>query len=154
MLHYHISRCVLSKEYISPSYYPDTPVKALLIGQDMDTAINLWPVKEATKKAISIWTPALIIFIISLHPMQGKPCYGYSARHNLYFHFEGFCSLTCSRPVQIIVWNMMLPVMVFRFSSHLTLTYYEFPDSVLPSLFMNCTEAWLCEQWTHCSIET
>lgn len=41
MLYYHISRGVLGREHISPAYHPDTPIKALLIGKDMDTAIKL-----------------------------------------------------------------------------------------------------------------
>ncbi|MDY4095723.1 MAG: hypothetical protein SOY47_03220 [Lachnospiraceae bacterium] len=41
MLHYHISRGVLNREHISPCYHPDTPIKALLIGTDMDTSLKL-----------------------------------------------------------------------------------------------------------------
>ena len=41
MIQYHITRGVLSKEYIHPWYHPDTPVKALLIGTDMETALKL-----------------------------------------------------------------------------------------------------------------
>lgn len=41
MLQYYISRGILSKDCISPWYHPDTPVKALVIGKDMDTALKL-----------------------------------------------------------------------------------------------------------------
>lgn len=51
LLHYHISRGVLSKEFISPCYHPDTPVKALLIGKDMDTSIKLLTSKGGYQKS-------------------------------------------------------------------------------------------------------
>ena len=41
MINYHISRGVLNREHISPAYHPDTPIKALLIGTDMDTSLKL-----------------------------------------------------------------------------------------------------------------
>lgn len=41
MLQYQITRGVLSKDYISPWYHPDTPIKALLLGTNMDTAYKL-----------------------------------------------------------------------------------------------------------------
>jgi hypothetical protein len=41
MLNYHISLGVLNREHISPCYPPDTPIKALLIGTDMDTSLKL-----------------------------------------------------------------------------------------------------------------
>ena len=41
LLSYHASRGVLSGSSINPSYRPDTPIKALIIGQDMDTALKL-----------------------------------------------------------------------------------------------------------------
>ena len=41
MLNYHISHGVLNREHISPCYPPDTPIKALLIGTDMDTSLKL-----------------------------------------------------------------------------------------------------------------
>lgn len=41
MLAYHTSRGILSKEHISPCYQPDTPIKALIIGIGMDTALKL-----------------------------------------------------------------------------------------------------------------
>lgn len=41
MIQYHITRGILSKEYITPWYHPDTPVKAMLIGKDMGTALKL-----------------------------------------------------------------------------------------------------------------
>jgi len=41
MISYHISRGMLSREHITPCYHPDTPVKALMIGNTMETAIKL-----------------------------------------------------------------------------------------------------------------
>jgi len=41
MLNYHTSRGILSRESLSPGYHPETPIKALLIGKDMDTALKL-----------------------------------------------------------------------------------------------------------------
>lgn len=41
MLNYHISRGALSREYLFPYYHPDTPVKALFLGTDMDTSYKL-----------------------------------------------------------------------------------------------------------------
>lgn len=51
MIQYHITRGVLSKEYIHPSYHPDTPVKALLIGKDMDTSLKLLTSKGGFQKS-------------------------------------------------------------------------------------------------------
>ena len=41
LLSYHASRGILSRGRIEPCYHPDTPVKALLIGSGMDTALKL-----------------------------------------------------------------------------------------------------------------
>jgi len=41
MLQYHISRGILSSESVHSGYHPDTPVKALFIGKDMETALKL-----------------------------------------------------------------------------------------------------------------
>ena len=41
MLSFHISRGMLSREHIFPCYHPDTPIKALIIGTNMDTATKL-----------------------------------------------------------------------------------------------------------------
>ena len=41
MLHYHTSHGILTPKSLSPGYHPDTPVKALFIGKDMDTALKL-----------------------------------------------------------------------------------------------------------------
>lgn len=41
LMNHHITSGVLSRESISPSYHPDTPIKALFIGKDMDTALKL-----------------------------------------------------------------------------------------------------------------
>lgn len=41
LLSYHASRGILSGSGISPRYHPDTPIKALLIGEGMDTALKL-----------------------------------------------------------------------------------------------------------------
>lgn len=41
MLGYHVSRGVLSSGNLEPAYGPNAPVKALLIGKDMDTALKL-----------------------------------------------------------------------------------------------------------------
>lgn len=51
LLHYHISRGVLSREYIFPSYHPDTPLKALLIGKSMDTSVKLMTSKGGYQKS-------------------------------------------------------------------------------------------------------
>lgn len=40
-LSHHASRGILSRGRIEPCYHPDTPVKALLIGSGMDTALKL-----------------------------------------------------------------------------------------------------------------
>lgn len=50
MIQYHITRGVLSKERIHPWYHPDTPIKALLIGKDMDTAPKLLTSKGGYQK--------------------------------------------------------------------------------------------------------
>lgn len=41
LLSYHASRGILSRGRIEPCYHPDTPIKALLIGEGMDTALKL-----------------------------------------------------------------------------------------------------------------
>lgn len=41
MITYHISRGILSKDQISPSYHPDTPIKALIIGSTMDISLKI-----------------------------------------------------------------------------------------------------------------
>lgn len=41
MISYHISRGMLNKEHITPWYNPYTPIKAIIIGSNMDTAIKL-----------------------------------------------------------------------------------------------------------------
>lgn len=50
MLHYHTSRGILNRESLSPGYHPDTPVKALFIGKDMDTALKLMTSKGGYQK--------------------------------------------------------------------------------------------------------
>ena len=37
LLSYHASRGILSRGHIEPCYHPDTPIKALLLGEGMDT---------------------------------------------------------------------------------------------------------------------
>ena len=51
MLQYHISRGILSKECITPWYHPDTPIKALMIGQNMDTALKLMTSRGGYQKS-------------------------------------------------------------------------------------------------------
>ncbi len=41
LLSYHASRGILSKGAVTPWYLPDTPIKALIIGQDMDMGLKL-----------------------------------------------------------------------------------------------------------------
>ena len=41
LLSYHASRGILSRGRIEPCYHPDTPIKALLLGEGMDTALKL-----------------------------------------------------------------------------------------------------------------
>lgn len=41
LLSYHASQGILSRGRIEPCYHPDTPIKALLIGEGMDTALKL-----------------------------------------------------------------------------------------------------------------
>lgn len=41
LLSYHISQGILSKKRISHGYSPDTPIKALMIGSNMDTSLKL-----------------------------------------------------------------------------------------------------------------
>ena len=41
LLSYHASRGILSKGAVNPWYLPDTPIKALIIGQDMDVGLKL-----------------------------------------------------------------------------------------------------------------
>lgn len=41
LLSYHASRGILSGSGISPRYHPDTPIKALIIGEGMNTALKL-----------------------------------------------------------------------------------------------------------------
>lgn len=41
MLSYHVSQGILSTIHISPAYHPNTPFKALIIGENMDTALKL-----------------------------------------------------------------------------------------------------------------
>lgn len=51
MLQFHITRGVLSREHIYPWYHPDTPIKALLIGADMDTSYKLMTSKGGFQKS-------------------------------------------------------------------------------------------------------
>lgn len=41
LLSYHASRGILSRGRIEPCYHPDNPIKALLLGEGMDTALKL-----------------------------------------------------------------------------------------------------------------
>ena len=41
MLSYHISQGILSTRNITPAYHPNIPLKALIIGEDMNTALKL-----------------------------------------------------------------------------------------------------------------
>ena len=51
MLQFHMTRGVLSREHISPWYHPDTPIKALMIGKDMDTSYKLMTSKGGFQKS-------------------------------------------------------------------------------------------------------
>ena len=51
MLQHHITRGVLSKDHISPCYHPDTPIKAIFLGKDMDTSLKLLTSKGGFQKS-------------------------------------------------------------------------------------------------------
>ena len=41
LLSYHVSQGILSQGQLTPGYHPDTPLKALMIGKGMETALKL-----------------------------------------------------------------------------------------------------------------
>ena len=51
MLQYHISRGLLSRQEVISGYLPDTPVKALFIGKDMDTSVKILQSRGGTMKS-------------------------------------------------------------------------------------------------------
>lgn len=51
LLKYHMGRGLLSKEYSGPRYHPDTPVKALIIGETMEVARRLMESKGGYRKS-------------------------------------------------------------------------------------------------------
>lgn len=51
MLGYHVSRGVLSGGNLEPAYGPDTPVSALFIGRNMDTALKLMTSTGGSRKS-------------------------------------------------------------------------------------------------------
>ncbi len=62
MLQYHISRGRLSKMDITPGYLPDTPVKALFIGKDMDTAVKMLESRGGKQKSCFCLDPSFDYF--------------------------------------------------------------------------------------------
>lgn len=51
LLTYHIGRGILSKGNSSPGYRPDTPVKAVIIGETMEVALKLMESKGGYRKS-------------------------------------------------------------------------------------------------------
>ena len=51
LLQFHASRGVLSKNNIYPWYHPDTPIRALIIGENMDMAVKLMKSTGGYKKS-------------------------------------------------------------------------------------------------------
>ena len=51
LLQYHMGRGVLSKDNIYPWYHPDTPIKAVIIGETMDVALKLMNSQGGYKKS-------------------------------------------------------------------------------------------------------